>query len=188
MVAAEENPESFFAAAPPLRDADAVAARLGEFIARNSSAGTGLPASPRHLLSWPRTLGARRNDYRPACVRLCVQRARAAAAGGSCAWRRAGRRCRWSSAACGTSTTSAPATAAPPPPSNQSKRPYTTVLSPVYASIFCCGSSRGPERQRTFPSCTFQPYKSFSLRSQVLHALICISTHYSTGSIKMYVR
>ncbi|BAF09125.1 phosphopantothenate--cysteine ligase 1 [Oryza sativa Japonica Group] len=38
MVAAEENPESFFAAAPPLRDADAVAARLGEFIARNSSA------------------------------------------------------------------------------------------------------------------------------------------------------
>jgi hypothetical protein len=28
-----------------------VAARLGEFIARNSSAGTGLPASPRHLLS-----------------------------------------------------------------------------------------------------------------------------------------
>ncbi|GJM85336.1 hypothetical protein PR202_ga01777 [Eleusine coracana subsp. coracana] len=36
MVAAAENPESFFATAPPLRDADAVAARLHEFIARNS--------------------------------------------------------------------------------------------------------------------------------------------------------
>uniref|UniRef100_A0A0E0CMC3 DNA/pantothenate metabolism flavoprotein C-terminal domain-containing protein n=1 Tax=Oryza meridionalis TaxID=40149 RepID=A0A0E0CMC3_9ORYZ len=41
MVAAEENPKSFFAAAPPLRDADAVAARLGDFIARNSSAAGG---------------------------------------------------------------------------------------------------------------------------------------------------
>ncbi|GJN21408.1 hypothetical protein PR202_gb08880 [Eleusine coracana subsp. coracana] len=36
MVAAAEDPESFFATAPPLRDADAVAARLHEFIARNS--------------------------------------------------------------------------------------------------------------------------------------------------------
>ncbi|KAL6634102.1 hypothetical protein ACP70R_026773 [Stipagrostis hirtigluma subsp. patula] len=36
MVAAED-PESFFAAAPPLRDADAVAAKLREFVARNSS-------------------------------------------------------------------------------------------------------------------------------------------------------
>ncbi|KAL6899713.1 hypothetical protein ACP4OV_006371 [Aristida adscensionis] len=35
MVAAAEDPESFFAAAPPLRDADAVAASLREFIARN---------------------------------------------------------------------------------------------------------------------------------------------------------
>ncbi|KAM0849168.1 hypothetical protein ACQ4PT_053901 [Festuca glaucescens] len=36
MVAAQD-PESFFATAPPLRDADAVAARLQEFIARNSN-------------------------------------------------------------------------------------------------------------------------------------------------------
>ncbi|OEL15515.1 Phosphopantothenate--cysteine ligase 1 [Dichanthelium oligosanthes] len=36
MVAAED-PESFFAAAPPLGDAGAVAARLQEFVARNSS-------------------------------------------------------------------------------------------------------------------------------------------------------
>jgi phosphopantothenate-cysteine ligase len=36
MVAAED-PESFFATAPPLRDADAVAASLQEFIARNSN-------------------------------------------------------------------------------------------------------------------------------------------------------
>ncbi|KAL5208379.1 hypothetical protein ABZP36_032814 [Zizania latifolia] len=35
MVAAED-PESFFATAPPLRDADAVSARLRDFIARNS--------------------------------------------------------------------------------------------------------------------------------------------------------
>ncbi|KAG8071170.1 hypothetical protein GUJ93_ZPchr0006g41045 [Zizania palustris] len=35
MVAADD-PESFFATAPPLRDADAVAARLRDFIARNS--------------------------------------------------------------------------------------------------------------------------------------------------------
>ncbi|KAM0849167.1 hypothetical protein ACQ4PT_053901 [Festuca glaucescens] len=41
MVAAQD-PESFFATAPPLRDADAVAARLQEFIARNSNnAGRG---------------------------------------------------------------------------------------------------------------------------------------------------
>ncbi|TVU29562.1 hypothetical protein EJB05_21134, partial [Eragrostis curvula] len=37
MVAAVEDTESFFATAPPLRDADDVAARLHEFIARNSS-------------------------------------------------------------------------------------------------------------------------------------------------------
>jgi phosphopantothenate---cysteine ligase (ATP) len=46
VVAAPEDPvESFFAAAPPLRDADAAAARLHEFVARNSPGNRTLPRS-----------------------------------------------------------------------------------------------------------------------------------------------
>lgn len=64
----------------------------------------------------------------------CVLVQPAGSTGGlSCASRRAGRRCRWSSGASGTSTTSAPATAAPPPPSK-----LTALLFLSCSSLFVC--------------------------------------------------
>lgn len=43
---ASEDPESFFATSPPLRDAGAVAASLQEFISPNSHASAGNRALP----------------------------------------------------------------------------------------------------------------------------------------------
>lgn len=137
MVAAED-PESFFATAPPLEDAGAVAARLQEFVARNysshASSGTyqlnrARPAAERtrgHFIEHPG--GDERFPANP-CEPVPATRAqRLAGGGGSCASRRAGRRCRWSSGACATSTTSAPATAAPRPPSKFSRQLHHRLL------------------------------------------------------------
>lgn len=68
MIAAPEDPESFFTTAPPLRDADTVAARLHEFIARNSHPASGKPL-PRHMRSLRATL--RESFRRTCCVRQC---------------------------------------------------------------------------------------------------------------------
>ena len=95
MVAAED-PESFFATAPPLGDAGAVAARLQEFLARNSphpsSGNRALPLgkAPRPARertrdvrgSFRRTPEARRRAVADPCepVSQCARRGRRAAA------------------------------------------------------------------------------------------------------------
>ena len=85
MVAAED-PESFFATAPPLGDTGAVVARIQEFVARNSShpsSGTlGLRSARDVRGSFRRTPEARRRAVADPCepVSQCARRGRRAAA------------------------------------------------------------------------------------------------------------
>jgi hypothetical protein len=92
MVAAED-PEHFFAASPPLRDAAVVAASLQEFVARNSHASSGSRGAALHggqradrawAISSNEPLTARSSLTRAAffvfCFLRCARRRRRAAA------------------------------------------------------------------------------------------------------------